>query len=254
MAVDPLAGDALDPQSLDRFAYALNDPANFTDPFGLAVFEGGRLQTEFTFNGLAAFDFLVDTGVLDWFFSDFFVWFRRGEIERFLTLSELLALRQGKAAQRPQAPRTRCAGPALITAGNRRHIGRVGAFPGRPIRRDSAVVAPEQFGQRSGQGMRSFSEQISGFVQYTDPQTRRINTFAFNGVRDVIADRSSPTFRADRLAQAARKGGRLLIELPGLPVRNFASEDTSGNVRDGEGNVIIFVPTGVPCPQGTQPR
>ncbi|MGH7554515.1 MAG: RHS repeat-associated core domain-containing protein, partial [Longimicrobiales bacterium] len=79
MAVDPLAGDALDPQSLDRFAYALNDPANFTDPLGLAVFEGGRLNTEFLYNGLSVgADFLVDTGILKfWDIINLSLWSRQ---------------------------------------------------------------------------------------------------------------------------------------------------------------------------------
>jgi len=37
MGVDPLAGSANTPQSLDRFAYVSNDPAAFKDPLGLAA-------------------------------------------------------------------------------------------------------------------------------------------------------------------------------------------------------------------------
>ena len=35
MTPDPLAGDILNPQSLNRYAYALNNPTNLTDPLGL---------------------------------------------------------------------------------------------------------------------------------------------------------------------------------------------------------------------------
>jgi RHS repeat-associated protein len=36
MSADPLAGDASNPQSLNRYAYALNSPSNLTDPSGAA--------------------------------------------------------------------------------------------------------------------------------------------------------------------------------------------------------------------------
>ena len=34
LSPDPLAGSVLDPQSLNRYAYVLNDPLNLTDPTG----------------------------------------------------------------------------------------------------------------------------------------------------------------------------------------------------------------------------
>jgi RHS repeat-associated protein len=37
MSVDPLAGSAGDPQSLDRYVYSRNDPVNLCDPLGLDV-------------------------------------------------------------------------------------------------------------------------------------------------------------------------------------------------------------------------
>lgn len=32
---DPLAGDITNPQSLNRYAYVMNNPTNFVDPLGL---------------------------------------------------------------------------------------------------------------------------------------------------------------------------------------------------------------------------
>lgn len=38
---DPIPGSLGDPQSLNRYAYSLNDPANLTDPLGLTIIWGG---------------------------------------------------------------------------------------------------------------------------------------------------------------------------------------------------------------------
>src|SRR2546426_6005133 len=35
LSPDPLGGDISNPQSLNRYAYVLNNPASFTDPLGL---------------------------------------------------------------------------------------------------------------------------------------------------------------------------------------------------------------------------
>lgn len=39
MSADPLAGEASDPQSLNRYAYVRNNPVRFTDPFGMDHFD-----------------------------------------------------------------------------------------------------------------------------------------------------------------------------------------------------------------------
>ena len=43
LSPDPLAGDITNPQSLNRYAYVLNNPCNFLDPFGLG--KCGQLPT-----------------------------------------------------------------------------------------------------------------------------------------------------------------------------------------------------------------
>jgi RHS repeat-associated protein len=45
MSPDPLAGDVTNPQSLNRYAYVLNNPTNLVDPLGLQGQEGGGVWT-----------------------------------------------------------------------------------------------------------------------------------------------------------------------------------------------------------------
>jgi RHS repeat-associated protein len=56
MTPDPIAGSMLDPQSLNRYAYVLNDPTDLVDPLGLCPFCGG-------FFSRAP---LLNTGDFDW--------------------------------------------------------------------------------------------------------------------------------------------------------------------------------------------
>lgn len=41
LSPDPLGGDITDPQSLNRYAYVMNNPTNFVDPLGLAPCQQG---------------------------------------------------------------------------------------------------------------------------------------------------------------------------------------------------------------------
>ncbi|MFB3922567.1 MAG: RHS repeat domain-containing protein [Terriglobia bacterium] len=45
LSPDPLAGDILNPQSLNRYAYALNNPTNLIDPLGLFCKKGEECPT-----------------------------------------------------------------------------------------------------------------------------------------------------------------------------------------------------------------
>ena len=46
MSPDPLGGDVDDPQSLNRYAYVLNNPGNFIDPYGLRCYAGEGCNPE----------------------------------------------------------------------------------------------------------------------------------------------------------------------------------------------------------------
>ncbi len=50
LSPDPVAGDILNPQSLNRYAYVLNNPTNLIDPQGLSL-EGEDAYTPGTCGG-----------------------------------------------------------------------------------------------------------------------------------------------------------------------------------------------------------
>ena len=45
---DPLGGDIMNPQSLNRYAYALNNPTTLTDPLGLDTIYCGSVAGRFS--------------------------------------------------------------------------------------------------------------------------------------------------------------------------------------------------------------
>jgi RHS repeat-associated protein len=74
LSADPFGGDISNPQSLNRYAYVANDPADFVDPSGQKVYRGPiSVAGEAAFAGL---DFLVLWGVYgengDWFLGFYF--------------------------------------------------------------------------------------------------------------------------------------------------------------------------------------
>ncbi len=75
----------------------------------------------------------------------------------------------------------KCIGQARVMQGNRRLIGKGGAFNGWPsnlgeygVTADSAAVVPSQFGQNVS-SMRSYLEEVDGTVSgsYTDQESRK---------------------------------------------------------------------------------
>ena len=139
-----------------------------------------------------------------------------------------------------------CKGQARVFQGNSGLIGKGGGFNTNPsnltlygITADSAAIIPAQFGLSKSQ-MRQIINQINGSLG---------NGTAFGRVRDIMDDAGARNQLNMSISQFQQylinreSGGRLplfMLELPGI------SKDL------GIQNIIINMPDGYSCPQGTQ--
>ncbi|MGH9354082.1 MAG: hypothetical protein ACRD2G_18285, partial [Terriglobia bacterium] len=236
---DPLGGDISNPQSLNRYAYALNNPTTLTDPTGLSgvkiymaapvdwgdefdyvfpsgVDNEGDFYTGIDPNGLAvvesnfgafhgsgfgAFNKLIPTGVFD-------------------TPSNLY----------PSAPpQISCAGKGRGLSGNTALIGKQGGIPGQTVQLGTAAVIPQQFGVPTGAALAPYASNIWG----------TIGKAPFSAVTDVIGGKSPIPGVPVRTALPQLFPGQLILEIPG-------AKDQGANAP-----LNIFVPQTLGCPAGT---
>jgi RHS repeat-associated protein len=239
---DPIAGSITDPQSLNRYAYVLNDPMNFVDPLGLCEIDVAVTMVCSRMNGR-----LVGCTVT-WYVTKSGCEGGGGSPTGgggggiggqggggrggaptppgpMLPSIDPEALKKliGKL----------CVGMARVLQGNPRLIGRVGGFPPTVVAPDSAAVIPTQFGISKGQ-LTPHISRISGSLITPTGQT------SFAGVSDVIGGRSPIPGMNVRDALRQTYPDRLIVELPSAP-RDF-----------GVGVVFLRVPYEVPCPEGTR--
>jgi RHS repeat-associated protein len=261
LSPDPLGGDVTNPQSLNRYAYVLNNPTTLVDPLGLqncrppwtergsGVCVGNVLQItsaemgwglvggysawdEF---GLMLYTVCPGNGELCGTGFDFggaavanLLATSRGNALAILPLRPPLGAKMMASLLPPEV----CGGEArVLYSGNPKLFGRPTAF-GQEATTQTAAIIPSQFG---GYGqLRPFASQISGWGwQSPSPNP----AFTFQGL-DAVGP-VTPTFNAQSYLQR-QYPGQFIMELEG----------GSGDL--GSMWVFLDMPGNLPCPAGTQ--
>lgn len=117
----------------------------------------------------------------------------------------------------------KCTGKARVLEGNPRHIGQQGGSSPETVSETGAAIDPDQWGGDKG-ALRPHLDDISGEVDGKE---------IFNNISEVIG----PASAREKLKKL--NPGTLLIELPG-------GKDL------GVVDIIITIPDGLSCPDGTK--
>jgi len=257
MSPDPYLGsiDITNPQSLNRYSYVGNNPANGVDPLGL-VCSGNVGESSDTACNPANFGGGGGSGGFGFGSASDFFWWAISEgpqvpyIAYWITSNQdgpgipvidfapdLLGLGLFTDPFGPGgAPaRITCKGTGRGLAGNTRMNGKQGAIPGTKVRLGTAAVAPTQFG---------LADKGSAIAQYARYISGTIGNASFSSVTDVIGGPPLPAFPNVTVREGLQKTypGLLIIEIPGAK-----DQGVSGSP------VTIMVPTALGCPVGTSP-
>ncbi|MGH9434138.1 MAG: hypothetical protein ACRD3T_21630, partial [Terriglobia bacterium] len=223
------------PQSLNRYAYALNNPETMIDPSGL-----GPLR-------------YVPPGTNNW--DEFnFTWGYDDEGQLWISTTPLPSLggpggqagpgggggsgtASGPSETGPGSAFRNalgllpvgCSGSARVLQGNATQIGDPGGFQPARVTANGAAVIPSQFG--GTKALRPFLNDVSGVFPDVGA--------SFHGIVDVIGGPPPSGFANVRVFLMSRYPGDLILELPGAP-KDY-----------GVTNVIVTAPTALGCPAGT---
>jgi RHS repeat-associated protein len=252
MSPDPLGGDITNPQSLNRYAYVLNNPATLTDPSGMCAGckkympasndpFGDAGWTSLQIVSMALTPTLVVVAFPDEFPEApygltgmaFFIYGNWGALD-------LMSLLGGGQAFPTSATgtslhvrtKTRCVGDTRALAGNPNLVGKQGGVPLTKVTAGSVAVIPSQWGGITPLSL--FSDQIAGLIAVP----RLHGLVAFNGVTDTIGSTVVPNVQ-ERLQ--GRFPADLILELNSLP-----KEDDPWVTL-----AIVSVPDPMACPAGT---
>ena len=230
MSADPLGGNITDPQTLNKYTYVRNNPANLTDPWGqflcgdcedpLEPYQPEQVTTIIYLpNCPSVVSALIGGGSGC-----------ASQVVVAVPTASQLKPAPNRTPQSPGSTKT-CSGSARVLQGNAATIGKPGGFSGKTagpilVTANGAAVIPSQFGGKGA--LRPYLNQISGVFP-------NVNA-SFQGVVDVIGSRTVPNVQAFLMS---KNPGDLILELPG------ASKD------NGVTAATLTVPAGFPCPSGT---
>src|SRR5579875_1349592 len=259
LSPDPLGGDITNPQSLNRYAYALNNPTTLVDPLGLDATnctpngQGGLSCSgadSVTVNGGSP----PDVGSIVYYVSDGL--FGDGGCNvggcgpsAVYTFARTPGWTPNLFPSRPNnittspvltpgCPTKTCVGKARVLQGNAATIGAPlnhGAFNYNPnpvqVQAGSAAVIPSQFGFASNAQMKPYISQISGIIGN--------GLASFNSVSDVIGGKPPSGYANVRGYLQHTFPGELILELPSAP-KDYGTQP-----------VRLTIPANLPCPTGT---
>jgi len=247
-------GNLEDPQSLNLYSYVRNNPMSSADPDGHSDDDGCSGQGDLDTVCIAAAEGGGGAGASK---------STRKPLHKSPCGPACLAeTERGKQNDTPQNGGSRTGGPKkptgtvncqvnyFVMQGNRKTIGKKGAFPGFKIQANSAALDPGQFGFANGPEMAAaIGDNISGSVTFShltrvgNKMLPRPYTFNFANVRDAIGASKnglpSGALAGENVRQALERLNphSVLLELPGLPVP-----------QGGPGSGNLVVPQGVKCP------
>jgi RHS repeat-associated protein len=272
LSPDPLGGDITNPQSLNLYAYVLNNPTSVTDPLGLqqlgcpqgyptqwcyggvpGFFAGGIPTTGMTFSPptwdefqaletavaptmLVVFSVENDEGGPQWGPDDpnFANEFGGFLVYGNISLFDMIWLLGPTSSHVGMPTRSRCVGGTRAMAGNPNLVGDQGGVPGTTVTPGSTAAIPSQWGGITPLSL--FSGQIVGLVAVP-----KLGGFvAFKGVTDTVGSSDVPNVQS---YLQNRFPGDLILELNNLP-KAYDPMVTGG---------IVSVPQPMGCPAGTTP-
>ncbi|MCI0479353.1 hypothetical protein L0Y59_02305, partial [Candidatus Uhrbacteria bacterium] len=248
LSADPVHGSVGDGQSWNRYSYALNDPVNRWDPWGLeptpkvqvhevhTVWGGGGGKRYWNLPGGGTVYLLTEAELCRQYGVDIIMLpCNDGPVDTAL-LSHGRPVGDGEAdGKEDSAPPTYrlCYGDARMMVGNMDHVrsGQTTAF-GTPKQAHSTAVIPRQWSPGGKAALRPHRQNVFGVVE---------GATGFNGIDDVmdhLALSGATTYeRQTHLLQ--RDAGTLLLEVPDNP-------------QDTYGSVLLDVPGELGgCPEGT---
>ena len=230
--------DPSNPQSLNLYSYALNNPSKFVDPSGMILCNYGPTQDSADYEDAESADECINTDK-----GKLVVDQESVTVTATATSAPSLTPSSSGSSTIPNTPNSsstvplppaqvKCSGNARVLQGNPNTIGKPGGFSGPsvgnfPVTANGAAVIPSQWAADKS-ALRPFINQVSGVFP-------NVNV-SFQGLVDTIGSTTIPNVQSYLMNKFP---GDLIVELPG------ATQDY------GVTAVTVTAPSALGCPAGT---